>query len=151
MATTDLVVVANRYRDRAVLSVNVTGVALDAAVSENFRIPAGFGDLLLEQLMVQVNALSGAYAAPTPAYDGFNIDIVDPNAGTVIDTLGGARWVNVSTESARPVLRTYYEPTLVPALCRQLELLQVTAPIIAGAGVTGQIRIRMRGIRLRQA
>lgn len=149
MATTSTTVRSNR-RDPAecTIGATVTGVALDATVLEFFRLPTNFGDLLIRTLMCDVTALSGAYVAPAPAFDGALFAVYDPNS--FVDCLAAVRWVNYSTASARPQLAATFE-FQHPALVRQNELIAVQMPIMAGAGVTGSVDLFVRGVRLRQA
>lgn len=148
MATSTLAILANRLGGHVLLGKAVTGVAVDAPVAENFVLPTGFGDLYVDMVNASLSALSGAYVAPAPAFDGFNFGILSSDAATQQDYLGDARWTNVSTSSARPIFAATVDPNQ-RTIYRQGELLIVTAPIIAGAGVTATITVLMRGLRLR--
>lgn len=146
MATTTLSIRSNRFRNRAYLLGAVSSVALDAAIQENFILPTSpvFGQLLIESLIVSVGTFSGAYVAPAPAYDGFEVVVQD---GTNrIDIVGASRFVHTSTISARPVLTAWFD-LQNPTLMRQSDILQVQGAILAGAGVTGAISLGVRGIR----
>lgn len=150
MATTDLSVRSNRLFSDSSLQGNSTLVALDANVAELFRVPAGYGSILVKSAIVQISALSGAYAAPTPAYDGVMVYVVSPDSSTWVDNIGVMRFVNNGTSSARPVLSASFDLNN-HTLVRMFELIVVTCPIIAGAGVTGTVSLVIRGQRFQTA
>lgn len=148
MATTTLTLRANRSGSTVYLGTSVASVALDATVDENFILPVGFGDLLIQTVRLTISSLSGAYVAPAPAYDGFVCSIGSVVAGDVADLVCARRFVNTLTQTGRPVLDIVYDVVRV-VLCRQNERIQVAAPLLAGAGVTGTVSCAVRGIRTR--
>lgn len=149
MATTDLVAAANRLGARAYLQVSVTSVAIDAAVSENFRVPASIGDVLVEQLQAFVGGFSADYLNPDPQNDGFNIVVTSSDAATVQDIIGSGRATRVGGSAAlRPTL-VYTVDLNNPTIVRTNELISITLPILAGAGATATVSCRVRGLRLR--
>lgn len=149
MATTPLTIRSLRYGAATTISASVSSVALDAIVNEIFTMPAGFGDMLIEYVFADIDTLSGAYVAPAPAYDGLNFSIYDSN-GALADSIGASRFVNYGTSSTRPYLASTVNPDF-RMLIRQNERFHISAPIIAGAGVTATVFFLARGIRLKQA
>lgn len=147
MATTAMTLISQRYGGDACCAGTVTSVPLDAAMGELFTLPAGFGDMLVKFFEVELGALSGSYVAPTPAYEGMRLKVTDPTT-TSVDILGAFRFVHYSTSSARPAL-TISRDLNRPVLFRQTERIQIDAPILAGAGVTGNVVCRIVGLRLR--
>ena len=150
MATTTLIVNANRLFNTAFLQVSLGSVALDAQVTEKFVLPGTFGQLILEHVMFYITGLSAAYVAPAPAYDGVLCEIQSADGSTVIDSVGTSRFVHSGTSSARPTLSAYfdmYNRTIV----RQQDRVVVSAPVIAGAGATGTVGIYLRGKRIMTA
>lgn len=148
MATTTLAITSNRELAETFMQGTSAGVPLDAVIGEYFILPLTFGDLHLSRIKLTLYSLSGAYAAPTPAYDGFSIHVQNTNGTTEVDTIGAERFVNVSTASARPVLEVQID-LHHRILIRQTERIVVEAPILAGAGVTATLACAIRGTRLR--
>lgn len=139
-----LTIRSNRLGSVVLLALDVTSVPLDAEVTEDFTLPAGFGDFWVDFVEAGISAFSGAYLAPAPAYDGIGIAIY--SAGAVVDILGDRRFVNVGSQSARPVLNTSME-LYRRTIFRQTETITISTAILAGAGVTGTVSLRMRGLR----
>lgn len=150
MATTNLVLASNRFLARVLLTGSSAAVPADAAISENFRLPAGFGDLALESAEASIAGFSGAYVAPAPAFDGARLGITDSVAATVQDIVGSTRFVNAGTASGRPELYTVVELFHL-TIFRQAELMNVAVAILAGAGVTVSVNLRIRGVRLKNS
>lgn len=143
---TALTVVSNRLGGYVVLAATVTSVAADAAIAERFTLPSTFGDLLIYAVESEIGAFSGAYVAPAPAYDGSRFRLIDGALAT-IDFLGSARFVHYSTASARPMLTSWLDLQNTTVLRGNEELL-ISAPVLAGAGVTVTVVCRLRGLRL---
>lgn len=150
MATTTMTVLSNRRQDIACVVGTVTSVPLDAVMNEFFRLPVAFGDLICESVETELHTFSGAYVAPAPAYDGHRISVIDQNVTSVCDWIGTERFVHEATASTRPVLAVWLD-LQNKVLVRQNEYINVSAPILAGAGVTATLILRCRGRRLRQA
>lgn len=144
---TALVTQANRFGSQVSLEGSALTVALDAQVNEAFTLPTGFGDLLIRSVSASVEDLSGAYVAPAPAFDGPWLYLTDARAITIVDSLAHVRFVNYGTGTARPKLGITIEFQWY-RLMRRDEQLFVRMPIIAGAGVTGSIVVRMMGSRI---
>jgi len=146
MAVTALIAASNRYGSDYALRGDTSTVALDAVVAEYFTLPTGFGSLLIKNCIFQLSALSGAYVAPAPAYDGVMCFIVSSDGSTWVDNIGSMRYVHIGTSSARPTLSVSFDLNH-PTLLRLGERLVVTSPVLAGAGVTGTVTVVIRGAR----
>lgn len=144
MALTTLVLASNRFLSEVFLTNNVGSVAADAAILERFQLPTGFGNLALSYVEAVVGNFSGAYVAPAPAYDGLKVSIVDGTNTTVVDSLGSGRFVHGYSGPSLFVTFELFRRTVL----RQGEQLRITAPILAGAGVTVAVTCALRGIRL---
>lgn len=150
MADTALVVNSNRLLDDAYLEASSASVALDAIVFETFRLPTGFGQLIVKAATCLIGSLSGAYAAPAPAYDGIELYVLSSDLSTRIDLIGSVRFVNSGTISARPQLTIWIDLNN-HVLVRQSDRFAIQAPVLAGAGVTGTVALRVRGRRIQTA
>lgn len=150
MATTTLALRNNRRLNEVVLSANIASVAIDAQVAENFALPNGFGDLWIHMIEAQMSAMSANKVDSTHQAEGFSCEIISSDTSTLVDMLGAYRWVARGGTAARPILMTTFDPER-SVLLRQQELLQIVAPITAGAGATATIACTVRGIRYRQA
>lgn len=147
MATTVLVNNSNRILNNSFLRAAVSSVALDASVLEFFTLPVGFGQLLVESIEGLVTSLSGAYVAPAPAFDGMEFTVQSADASTTIDLLGAVRFVHAGTASARPTLVAQLDLQR-RTIVRQNDRFVLSAPVIAGAGVTGTVALYVRGERI---
>lgn len=150
MAQTTLSLISNRRTSEVTLNGTVATVALDATVSETFVLPSGFGALLIYRCRFSISQLSGAYVAVAPAFDGIQGSVVSTDGAGLFDLLMNERFVVTGTQSARPVLTTFKE-LFRPALMRQSEQVNISAPIIAGAGVTGTVSCALMGQRIQTA
>lgn len=148
MALTTLAIRSNRLLSAVMLDGSVSAVAIDAAFSERFILPAGFGDLLIELIEASVASFSGAYVAPAPAYDGVKFAILDQNAADNVDVVGAQRYVLGSQVTTTPQLFAVYE-LFRNTVLRQGEQIQVNSPALAGSGVTATVRLRIRGVRIK--
>lgn len=146
MAITTLVARSNRLGPRNFLYATVSGVAVDAQVGELFRLPVGYGQMHLEAVMCTIDTLSGAYVAVAPAFDGVELAILSPDGTTRVDIIGAERFVVRGTASARPAFAVTFDFNN-KVLMRQDELIFVSAPAIAGAGVTAVVGCFIRGVR----
>jgi len=144
---TAFVLITNRYQSDVYLQASANAVPLDALVNEFYTLPAGFGQLLIRSVGGNVEQLSGAYVAPAPAYDGLSFYLADA-AGATMDTLAAERFVHSGTSSTRPTLQVVKELVGQRRLMRQSDRLYITAPILAGAGVTGVVVCRLMGLRI---
>lgn len=150
MATTTLTLNSNRLFDTAFLRGNLASVALDAQIAEAFILPSGFGQLIIVHCTFSVFSLSGAYVAVAPATEGVQVDVQSADASTTIDSFGSARFVHAGTSSARPTLTASFDLQNV-ILMRQQDRILVSAPVLAGAGVTGTVQLYLRGRRIMTA
>lgn len=147
MATTTLSLNSNRLFDYSFLRATLASVALDAQVAEAFVLPVGFGQLLINAAAFFITSLSGAYVAVAPATEGCQMDVQSADASTTIDFVGSARFVHGGTASTRPTLVASFDLQNI-VLMRQQDRILVSAPIIAGAGVTGTVGLYLRGRRI---
>jgi len=147
MATTTLTNNSNRLLSNVFMRGAVSSVAFDAAIVEAFVFPAGFGQLLVENIQAIITGFSGAYVAPAPAFDGCNFDIQSQDATTTIDFLGSSRFVHIGTASGRPTLAAFIDCQRRTVI-RQSDRIIVGAPVLAGAGVTGNVILYVRGERI---
>lgn len=150
MATTSLTLNSNRLFDTAFLRGALASVALDAQVAEAFVLPTGFGQLIIVHATFSIVSLSGAYVAVAPATEGVQIDVQSSDASTTVDSFGSARFVHAGTSSTRPTLTASFDLQNV-ILMRQADRILVSAPIIAGVGVTGTVVLYLRGRRIMTA
>lgn len=152
MATTAMTIRSNRIRDRALLAGTVTSVAVDTQISEDFTLPAQFGDFWLETIQMTVQSLSADLVDPSypSMQNGFNARVVVAATAALGDHIAGTPFVAWGGTEARPLLVSYAELYRF-CLIRQDERIQVVGPVLAGAGATATIGITVRGIRMRQA
>lgn len=150
MADTTLVNQNNRFLDEAFLRAGVASVPLDAMVAETFFLPVGFGQLHIKFVGVLLGLFTGTYVAPAPAYDGAEVYILSSDLSTRIDGIGAKNWTNVGTITARPQLSCSFDMQNF-VLMRQSDRITITAPIMAGAGITGTLQVTIRGRRMMTA
>jgi len=147
---TALVTLSNRNGPLSALGATATTVPVDAAVSEFFTLPAGYGDLLIIGMNAAISSLSGAYVPPTPLRDGPWFTITDSQGITTLDSLGSVEWTHASTSATRPLLVANIE-LFRPRVLLLGERLYITSPIIGGAGVTASVQCRLTGQRINTA
>lgn len=145
MATTTLTLTGERWLDQVVLSASVADVA-GAALSESFLLPAGLGDVAIMSLHARVDnidviaTLTNLAAAAT---------IVTPDASTVVERLGPAKWYETQNAANDLEAQCTWDPDAL-VLWRQGEILNVTSSELdTDATPTADLRIFVKAVRVR--
>lgn len=142
MAITNLALLSERWLDEIVMFGSIVNTA-GTDINEQFRAPAGLGDLAIMEAIATGLSLATPVAADTnPA--AF-VDILSSDAATVLDIVGVFRWFPVASTS----VSAYLSPDPL-VLWREGELIRIVSPELdTNATPTGDMNLVVKAVRVR--
>jgi len=147
VATTVLTLRAERWLDEVILFGAVAD-ALGAALSENFALPPGLGDVALMNLEIRGHAIDVVSTGVTPVR-GVRAFILSSDASAIVDNVGVEPWYLTQDAANALELGCYMDPDAL-VLWRQNELLSLTSPEMdTDATPTGDIQVFAKCVRVR--
>lgn len=142
MAVTASAIIAERWLDEVLITGTIPNVLGGTFFLESFTSPPGVGDLAI----MEVGATAFALATINPAAKlGSWLDIRSADGATVVDILGTAEWLTVTSDE----MRAYWSPDPL-VLWRQNEIITITGPELdTNASPTGDLRLFVKAVRVR--
>lgn len=146
-STSALSVVSDRWRDQAILKGTVAN--LDAVNLLRFTLPPGFGDCLLLEVLVQVEAIDVLFTPLADMFSGPRVTLMNDAETVDLDFVGVAPWIRVDQSANAIAIAADVDPDEI-VFWRESERLQVyCGEIDVDATPLGDFTVLIRVQRLR--